>query len=95
MTSTSAQALRIISANIDARDDDQAARSVVAALASALPPGGWLAVGDLAGSSPGLRDAMACYNATGAAPYHVRSPFQLACFLEAAGGSAGGSGRRR
>jgi hypothetical protein len=65
-----------------ARDDDQAARSVVAALTSALPPGGWLAAGDLAGPSPGLRDAMAAYNATGAAPYHVRSPFQLARFLE-------------
>jgi len=65
-----------------ARDDDRAARSVVAALTSALPPGGWLAVGDLAGPSPGLDDAMACYNATGAAPYHVRSPFQLASFLE-------------
>jgi hypothetical protein len=25
---------------------------------------------------------MACYNATDAAPYHVRSPFQLARFLE-------------
>jgi hypothetical protein len=64
------------------RDDDQAARSVVMALKSALPPGSWLAVGDLAGPNPGLRDAMACYNASGAAPYHVRSPFQLACFLE-------------
>jgi hypothetical protein len=65
-----------------ARDDDREARSVVTALTSALPPGGWLAVGDLAGPSPALRDAMDCYNVTGAAPYHVRSPFQLACFLE-------------
>ena len=65
-----------------ARDDDREARSVVTALTSALPPGGWLAVGDLAGPNPALRGAMDSYNVTGAAPYHVRSPFQLACFLE-------------
>jgi hypothetical protein len=67
---------------VPARDDDREARSVVAALTSALPPGGWLAVGDLAGPSPALRDAMDSYNVTGAAPYHVRSTFQMASFLE-------------
>jgi hypothetical protein len=65
-----------------ARDDDRAARSVVAGLRSALPPGSWLAVGDLADTSPGLRAAMAFYNAAGADPHRLRSPEQLACFLD-------------
>ncbi len=64
-----------------ALDDDRAALSVVAGLKSALPAGGWLAVGDLAATSPGLRAAMAGYHAGGADPYHVRSPHQLVRFL--------------
>ena len=65
-----------------ARDDDRAARSALAGLRSALPPGSWLAVGDLADISPGLRAAMASYNASGANPYSLRSPAQLARFLD-------------
>jgi S-adenosyl methyltransferase len=66
-----------------ARDDDRAARSVVAGLRSALPPGSWLAVGDLADMNPGLQAAMASYNATtGADPYRLRSPARLARFLD-------------
>jgi len=64
-----------------ARDGDRAALSVVAGLRSALPAGGWLAVGDLAATSPGLCAAMAGYNAGGADPYHVRSPHQVLRFL--------------
>jgi hypothetical protein len=65
-----------------ARDDDRAARSVVAGLRSALPPGSWLVVGDLADLSSGLHAAMASYNATGADPYRLRVPAQLARFLD-------------
>jgi hypothetical protein len=65
-----------------ARDDDRAARSALAGLRSALPPGSWMAVGDLADMSPGLRAAMASYNASGADPYRLRSLAQLARFFD-------------
>jgi SAM-dependent methyltransferase len=58
-------------------DDDRAARKVAGELADALPPGGFLAIGDLV-THPAQEHAMAGYRATGAAPYHLRSPQQVA-----------------
>lgn len=63
-------------------DDDREARSAVTGLMSELAPGSWLAVGDLAGISPALRTAVDLYNATGADPYSLRSPAQLARFTD-------------
>ena len=63
------------------RDGDGEALLVTAALRDALAPGSYLAVGDLT-THPGLDDAMAHYNTTGAAPYHVRSPGQVERFLD-------------
>jgi SAM-dependent methyltransferase len=62
-------------------EDDQAARKVTGELSAALPPGGFLAIGDLA-AHPALDSAMAHYRATGADPYHLRAPFQAARLLE-------------
>lgn len=66
-----------------ALEGDQAALSVVADLKPALPARSWRGIGDLAATSPGLRAAMGDYNASGADPYHVRSPHHLARFLVA------------
>jgi hypothetical protein len=62
-------------------DDDRAARNVTGALAAALPPGGFLAIGDLV-AHPAQGNAMAGYGAAGAAPYHLRAPRQLARLLD-------------
>jgi hypothetical protein len=59
------------------RDEDQAARAVTGQLAEALPPGGYLALADLAGTDPGQDAALARYNQTGAVPYHARSREQV------------------
>lgn len=63
------------------RDNDRAARTVTSELAAALPPGGFLAIGDLV-THPALDAAMARYRATGTAPYYLRSPHQAARLLE-------------
>ena len=55
------------------RDGDQAACAVISQLAGALPPGGYLALADLASTDPGQNAALAHYNQTGAVPYHARS----------------------
>jgi S-adenosyl methyltransferase len=59
------------------QDDDQAARLITGQLTDALPPGSYLAIGDLV-THPALDAALEHYNATGAAPYHSRSPEQIA-----------------
>jgi len=58
-------------------DDDRAARKVAGELTGALPPGGFLAIGDLV-THPAQERAMAGYRATDAALYHLRSPWQVA-----------------
>jgi hypothetical protein len=63
-------------------DDDRAARTVTSELSAALPPGGFLAIGDLV-THPALDSAMARYRATGAAPYYLRSPRQASRLLDA------------
>jgi S-adenosyl methyltransferase len=63
--------------HIDPRqDDDEAGLLVVGQLKDALPPGGYLAIGDFV-ARPDLDAALDCYNATGAAPYRARSPGQF------------------
>jgi hypothetical protein len=50
-------------------------------LRDALPPGGFLAVADLA-THPELDKAMHAYASTGVAPYHLRSPQEIGGFLD-------------
>jgi hypothetical protein len=64
------------------RDGGQVARAVTGQLAGALPPGGYLAVPDLADTDPGQNAALAYYNQTGAVPYHARSPEQVTRFFD-------------
>jgi hypothetical protein len=61
--------------------EHEGARLAAGLLKEALPPGGFLVVADLAGH-PELGKAMSHYASTGADPYHVRSPQEIAGFLE-------------
>jgi O-methyltransferase involved in polyketide biosynthesis len=61
--------------------DYHEARSIVRTLLDGLPPGSYLAVRDGTDTSPAYVEAMRHYNATGAVPYHLRSPDQIAGFL--------------
>jgi hypothetical protein len=58
----------------------EGARLATALLKDALPLGGFLVVADLA-THPELDKAMSCYASTGAAPYQVRSPAEIAGLL--------------
>ncbi len=59
-------------------DDDRVAREIVGKLKDALPSGGYLAIYDSSDVNPDLNDALRKYNETGAAPYRVRRPDQIA-----------------
>jgi transcriptional regulator with XRE-family HTH domain len=59
-------------------DDDRAVQSIVGTLKDALPSGGYLALYDSSDADPGLNDALRKYNESGAAPYRVRRPDQIA-----------------
>ncbi len=58
------------------QDDDEAGLLVAGQLKDALPPGGYLVIGDLV-VGPDLDAALDSYNATGAAPYRARSAEQF------------------
>ena len=64
-------------------DDDDQARSIVTRLLDALPLGSYLTVGDGTNviSEAGV-EAQRLYNESGAVPYRLRSPDQIAAFLE-------------
>ena len=80
------------------QDDDEAGLLVTGQLKDALPPGGYLVIGNLV-ASPDLDAALDSYNATGAAPYRARSAEQFTRLLgglDLAGGAVGrpaGGGR--
>ena len=57
------------------------AEAVTACLKEALPPSGYLAIGDLV-DHPGLDTALDAYNASGAAPYHARTRAKFASLFE-------------
>jgi hypothetical protein len=59
-------------------DDDRIAVSVVERLKAALPPGGYLVQRDATDTSPALAQALRTYEETGAAPYRLRTPEQIA-----------------
>jgi hypothetical protein len=62
-------------------DDDRFAMSVVERLKEALPSGGYLVQRDATNTSPALAQAMGGYEGTGAVPYRLRSPDQIARFF--------------
>ncbi len=60
------------------KNDDEYARSIVGQLKQALPPGGYLAVYEATNTVAAHNDAIRIYNETGAVPYHLRAPEQIA-----------------
>jgi O-methyltransferase involved in polyketide biosynthesis len=62
--------------------DYDEARSIVNRLMDALPPGSYLVVRDGTNTDPSYTKAIQGYNASGAVPYHLRSPEQLAGFFD-------------
>jgi S-adenosyl methyltransferase len=63
-------------------NDDVFVRSVVGRLKDALPPGGYLALYEAADTVPAHNEAIRIYNESGAAPYYLRSPGQIARFFD-------------
>ena len=63
-------------------DDDQVARSIVASLRAALPAGGYLIMYEGVDTDPAQREALRQYNQSGAVPYLLREPGQVARFFE-------------
>jgi O-methyltransferase involved in polyketide biosynthesis len=63
-------------------DDDDEARSIVRQLAGALPPGSYLTLSDGANTSEARQRAHQRYAQTGAVPYRLRSPEQIAAFFD-------------
>jgi hypothetical protein len=79
------------------QDDDDAGLLITGQLKDALPPGGYLVIGDLV-ADPDLDAALDSYNATGAAPYRARSAEQftrLFSDLDLDGGDVGPACRWR
>ena len=62
--------------------DDDTAKSIVAELLAALPPGSYLAIGDATNTEAALVEAQRQYNEQDAAPYRLRDADQIAEFLD-------------
>jgi O-methyltransferase involved in polyketide biosynthesis len=62
--------------------DDKEAQSIVRHLTGALPPGSYLALSDGASTSEARQQAHDRYARTGAVPYRLRSPAQIAAFFD-------------
>jgi O-methyltransferase involved in polyketide biosynthesis len=65
-----------------AESDDQAARSIVDKLKGALPSGGYFALYEATDTDPAQNEATRIYNESGAVPYHLRRPEQVARFFD-------------
>ena len=63
-------------------NDDQQARSIVETLKAALPPSGYLAIYEASDADPQQNEATRIYNESGAVPYHLRRPEQIARFFD-------------
>ncbi len=63
-------------------DDDRAAQVIMSELKAALPSGGFLAIYDSSDQDPDLSDALAKYNESGADPYRLRTPEQIARYFD-------------
>lgn len=62
--------------------DDELARSLVRRLLGALPPDSYLTLSDGTDISAARQAAHEKYNSSGAVPYHLRSPEELAHFFD-------------
>ena len=62
--------------------DYDEARAIVRALLDALPPGSFLAFNDSVDTNRANAEATRLYNESGAVPYYLRSPQQLAGFFD-------------
>jgi hypothetical protein len=65
-----------------ARDRDEYALSLVNTLKEALPSGGYLVLRDATDTVPEHVEALRTYEETGAAPYRLRTPAQIARFFD-------------
>jgi hypothetical protein len=65
-----------------AQDEDRAVQQIVGELKAALPPGGYLAVYDSSDEDREFVEALAKYNESGADPYRLRTPEQIARYFD-------------
>jgi S-adenosyl methyltransferase len=65
-----------------AENDDQYAVALVERLKEALPAGGYLVLRDATDTAPAHVEALRAYEETGAVPYRLRSPRQIARFFD-------------
>jgi hypothetical protein len=65
-----------------AEDDDRVVQAIMGELKAALPSGGYLAVYDSSDQDTDLVDALAKYNESGADPYRLRTPEQIARYFD-------------
>jgi hypothetical protein len=65
-----------------AENDDHYAVSLVEQLKEALPVGGYLVLRDATDTAPAHVEALRAYEETGAVPYRLRSPRQIAQFFD-------------
>jgi hypothetical protein len=65
-----------------AEDDDRAVQTIMGELKAALPSGGYLAIYDSSDQDTDLVDALAKYNESGADPYRLRTPAQIARYFD-------------
>jgi O-methyltransferase involved in polyketide biosynthesis len=63
-------------------DDYDQARSIVQRLLDAVPSGSYLVVRDGTDTNVAYTEAISHYNQSGAVPYHLRSPEQIARYLD-------------
>jgi hypothetical protein len=65
-----------------AEDGDRYAQAIVRTLKDALPPGSYVAIYEGVDTDPVHSSAIDHYNQSGAVPFHLRSPSQIARFLD-------------
>jgi hypothetical protein len=63
-------------------EEHERALAIVRHLMSAVPPGSYLVIRDGTDTNTAYQQAITRYNASGAVPYHLRSPEQIAAYLE-------------
>jgi hypothetical protein len=68
--------------NPDEDPDDKVARSILDRLKAALLSGGYLIMYEGINTDPAQNEALKVYNASGAIPYRVRQPEQVARFFD-------------
>jgi hypothetical protein len=62
--------------------DDDEARTIVAQVLQAVPSGSYMSLSDGTNTSEAVVESHRQYNESGAVPYHLRSPDQIAAFFD-------------